>query len=266
MKKKFTLDLITDIVSAVGSTINAISQSYNTVIVEEVAGVPLAVTVKRIINDTFMGVEDITLDIAYGEMVIATSINACALVTGVHQLNPLYCSLVGALGPQTERLDMSDIDRIIHRSSAISAIISGNCLDSTFSIKLPGDISFSRSEKSLIVKKGEDEIFNLTTTKSHLIDFAVQTAARLVLSLADPVDIPERTVDTSVKSYLFNGVLYQKTDDGEVSYVFEDERTHMTIARQRGPYPQHGTLIDPTQQYQMQFGGSGRLYQGFNNY
>lgn len=234
MKVEFTVELINKIVKAAANAATVLSTDPDTIVVESVEGVDLSVRGNRTNLNTFNSSERITASIYYGEVMLATGIDLNALLTPVGQYNPLYFSVLGALGPQTEMLGMSDIVRLIHQNSE-------------FSIKLPGYVVFSRSETSLLVKKGEDDVFNLTTTQSHLIDYTVQAAAQVALSLADAIEVPARVVDTSVESYLFNGVLYKKAGDGEVSFVFNDERTRMTVERQRGLYQQYGMMVDPNQ-------------------
>lgn len=276
MKVEFTVELINKIVKVAAGAATVLSTDPDTIVVESVEGVDLSVRGNKTNLNTFNSSERITTSIYYGEVMLATGIDLNALLAPINQYNPLYFALAGALGPQTEMLGMGDIIRLVHQSALIKTITFGketlspltNGMNSEFSIKLPGHVVFSRSETSLLVIKGEDEVFNLTTTQRHLIDYAVQAAAQVALSLADPIEVPARIVDTSAESYLLNGVLYKKADDGGVSFVFNDERTNATIARQRGLHHQYGMMVDPNQPQPQSplFGNGSNLYQGPNSY
>lgn len=273
MKVEFTVELINKIVKAAANAATVLSTDPDTIVVESVEGVDLSVRGSKTNLNTFNSSERITTSIYYGEVMLATGIDLNALLAPVNQYNPLYFALAGAFGPQTEMLGMNDVIQFVHRSALIKAITSEketispliNGLGSDFSIRLPGSVVFSRNETSLLVIKGEDEVFNLTTTQSHLIDYTVQAAAQVALSLADPINVPARVVDTSIESYLFNSVLYQKTADGKVSFVFDDERTRIMVSRQRGLNPQYGTIIDPNQ-HQALIRNCNNLYPGYNSY
>lgn len=273
MKVEFTVELINKIVKAAANAATVLSTDPDTIVVESVEGVDLSVRGSKTNLNTFNSSERITASVYYGEAMLGMGIDLNALLTPVGQYNPLYFSLLSTLGPQIEVMDMNDVVQLIQRSALVKAITSGkenlppliNGLTGEFSIKLPGYVAFSRTETSLVVKKGEDEIFNLTTTQRHLIDYAVQAATQVALSLADPIEIPARVLDTSAGSYLFNGVMYKKVVDGLVSFVFDDERTSKTIARQRGLNPQYSTIIDPNQ-HQALIRNGNNLYPGYNSY
>lgn len=276
MKAEFTVELINKIVKAAANiaTVLSTDPDSTTIVSEWVDGVDLSVGISKTNLNTFYCQERITASVYYGEVMLAMGIDLNALLAPVGQYNPLYFSLLDTLGPQAEQMDMDDIVQLIQRSALIKAITSNkenlpplfNGLHSEFSIKLPGDVVFSRTEMSLVVKKGEDDVFNLTTTQRHLIDYTVQAAAQVALTLADPIKIPARVLDTSVESYIFNGVMYQKADDGLVSFLFDDERTSRTIARQRGLYHQNCTLIDPNQLQGSLFPNGNNLYQDHDSY
>lgn len=266
MKVEFTIDLINKIVKAATNAATLLLTDPEATVIESVEGVDLSVKGNKI-NLTGLGsglgpAENTIVTIYYGEVMLVNGIglNALLNITGPH--NPLYFVLIAAFGPQTSMVNMDDVVRLIHQNSIINAIdshketialnvsmLTPSMLDGDFSVKLPGNVVFTHTETSLLVKKGENEVFNLITTHSYIVNQFINIAASVALSVTDPIEIPARVVDTSVKSYLFNTVLYQKTDGGEVSFVFDDERTRLTIAPQRQLPYQYSSMINTNQQF-----------------
>lgn len=249
MKKTFTLELIKEIVDTTKTIISTLGDNGEGSNI--VDGVELKVVVKSAISPSpYIGLSRKTATVTYGKMVLGAGLDAGS-IGNTDSFNMLYMTLAGVLGPNQERMDMNDLGNMIQHDIANRALtnpfaMSEHRLSLGFSVTLPGEIRFVRTESNIsILTKGEELVYSLFSTDSNVLNQQVGLAASLALGMADSIEYPPRTVDVSIESGILNGTLYVKDGD-KITYYFDDARTKTYSSRQQPPIFSHGPYHNQT--------------------
>lgn len=247
MKKTFTLELIKEIVETTKTIISTLGDDGEDSII--VDGVELKVSVKSKVDlASYYTTPRKTATITYGKMVLGTGLDAGS-ISNSDSFNMLYVTLAGTLGPNQERIDMNDLTKMVQYDIANRSLTNPFAMSERrsslgFSVTLPGDVRFARSESNISITKGEELVYSLFSTNSNVLNQQVSLAASLALGIAGSIEYPPRTVDVSIESAILNGILYVKDGD-KVAYYFDDTRTHSYMKRQSPGFGQFG-VFDPT--------------------
>lgn len=259
MKKTFTLELIKEIVDTTKTIISTLGDNGESSNI--VDGVELKVSVKSAVSlSPYIGLSRKTATVTYGKMVLGAGIDAGS-IDNTNSFNILYMTLAGILGPNQERMDMNDLTTVIQYDTANRALTNPFVMSERrsslgFSVNLPGDVRFSRSESNISITKGEELVYSLFSTDSNVLNQQVSLAASLALGMAGSIEHPPRTVDVSIESAILNGTLYIKDGD-KVAHYFDDARTRSYIKRQSSVFGQPSGTLDPYTGRTMMPGYSG---------
>lgn len=259
MKKTFTPELISAIVTETSRLISLIPANEAGQGETKVDGVDLTVVVRIPIQNAFGTVTRRTVDVIYGRMVIVYDFDDSLLLPNAFA-NSLRIILSSSLGDNHERIDMQQLTDMIRQQNVAHIMNSSSGMGhltmtrpAEFKVELPGGVVFSRTGTSLSVVKGNESMYALSSTIPQIIEQHLNQAAHLAISYADIIHFPARTVDTSIDSVLLNGVLYVKIDDKKNAYYFNDERTKAFVARQNSQHFAYGLIHSPNQQFNYPF-------------